>query len=278
MAGSGADGPSTRNSYTYPILGNVHDFDSNQLPTYNDVLRCVLWHKSERYRMSRKHPSLKEIAVKVSEKIDGIYKKASIPCVSTKRMIQLIMKYHDGYRKCLKSNGSHGRTEKYKLNVLIFLEKSNLVFDFSACDSVDFGSCFCPKDKKVPKIEQSFLKDQRTGRNLFISSVDKEVSDTLRKRACRKTKAKELHDSHKQRQTSALLDYDSDSLDSVESFESISGQSCDEYYPPSTSFKRISNETANRKKGRKKTYLHLLKLVTELKFLIELLHYCLHLS
>ena len=41
-------------------------------------------------------------------------------------------------------------------------------------------------------------------------------------------------------------------MDSVESFESISGQNCDEYYPPSTSFKGISNETASRRKREKK--------------------------
>ena len=56
--------------------------------------------------------------------------------------------------------------------------KENLtkLFDITFCQCLNFASCCCPKEMRVPKREQTFLKDQRAIRNMYIEELDKKVS------------------------------------------------------------------------------------------------------
>ena len=56
--------------------------------------------------------------------------------------------------------------------------KENLtkLFDITFCQCLNFASCCCPKEMRVPKREQTFLRDQRAIRNMYIEKQDEKVS------------------------------------------------------------------------------------------------------
>ena len=80
---------------------------------------------------------------------------------------------------------------------------------------------------------------------LIISFVDKEVSDTLLKRICRKRETESFYNSQKQQHKLDIVEFDSDSSDS-------SGKDDEEYVPPKTSFKRVNKEPTNMKVKKNK--------------------------
>ena len=72
---------------------------------------------------------------------------------------------------------SHNRDkERYKFQEKknTFLIKCNELFDCAACQCK--CSCKCPVEKKLPKIELGFLRDQRTSRKMIIGGIDRNVT------------------------------------------------------------------------------------------------------
>ena len=107
---------------------------------------------------------------------------------SRTRMLQMGKTYHDKYRNILRSKGRKG-TEKYDSIVASVLNESKRLFDVAACKCKEFSeSKREKKKKKLPKLEQDFLLDQRTLRKMSISRVDKVVSKVLTQREERKQK------------------------------------------------------------------------------------------
>ena len=77
----------TRRQSKCPIFGDPCDFSENQLPSYNAVMKCYLLVRNEMKSSNGKDYPVSVIASEVAEKIQAIYKRASIPCVAKKRMI-----------------------------------------------------------------------------------------------------------------------------------------------------------------------------------------------
>ena len=55
-------------------------------------------------------------------------------------------------------------------------ESITKLFDITFCQCLNFASCCCSKEMKVPKREQTFLTDQPTTRKMHIGELGKKVS------------------------------------------------------------------------------------------------------
>ena len=63
------------------IFGDPCDFSKNQLPRYNAVMKCYQFVRNEIKGSNRKDFPVSTITSKVTEKVQAIYKRSSIPCV-----------------------------------------------------------------------------------------------------------------------------------------------------------------------------------------------------
>ena len=109
--------------------------------------------------------------------------------MTQRRVIQLITRCHDDYRrikKILMSKTTNQKTKDEKL--ASFMKQMLTLFDIAFCKCADFSKCTCPKDKKVPVLERQFLLDQRGPRIGRIGSIDVPVTKKLIKRAERSCK------------------------------------------------------------------------------------------
>lgn len=175
-----------RSATTCGILGPYQQLDDRQLPTIRDVIKCILYVKSHlKLNNNGKDPPNSEIFAIVSEEINNIWTKASIPIVTKERVIQLLKSYFKNYLS-LKRYPENKRNMSYQNNLKCFLESSEKLFDVAACKCTSFESCSCLKPKKVPINERSFLLDQRIDRKMVISGVDKKETARLMKRLHRK--------------------------------------------------------------------------------------------
>ena len=59
------------------------------------------------------------------------------------------------------------------------VEHSHKLCDIAACKCIDFLICNCSKQFKVQTLENKFLVDQRTSRQMRIGGIDKETTSTL---------------------------------------------------------------------------------------------------
>ena len=112
------------------------------------------------------------IALEVAEKVQAIYKRASIPCVTKKRIIPKIKKCNQTFRGIMKSYQSKNTSaDVFKTKLKKFKNDSKKLFDFasSKCEDLDF--CSCAKEFKIPMLEKSLMKDRRTDRKMYIGNV-----------------------------------------------------------------------------------------------------------
>lgn len=76
--------------------------------------------------------------------------------------------------------------------------KKQMFYEDSLKKLFDIASCKCTSRKvckcitKVPAAEENFLKDQRNDRKMFISSVDKVMTQSIRRSEIRKRKYDEF--------------------------------------------------------------------------------------
>ena len=176
----------TRNSWKCPLFGDLYDLKDNILPTYEDLLKFYEWtrHRLKFERETKKEPTYKEIEGVVVAKLIEIWAKSSIPTVEPKRMKVMLQTYH---LKCKNLLKSHPKIPKNKLKE--FRLESKVLFDISACKCRDFLTCTCPKTKKIPVREQSFVTDQRTTRQMMIGGIDvgttKQITKALKRKLLR---------------------------------------------------------------------------------------------
>lgn len=177
----------TRQSYKCPLFGNMEDLKENMLPTYENVMKFYEWTRFHLKieRNSRKEPSFSDIAKRVSLRIESIWKKASIPTVSHNRVLQLLKAYHSKCKNFIKSQKRPSDDKKKDI-----IRQSKLLFDICSCKCKDFLlQCNCSKERKVPKEEQAFLIDQRTGRKMMIGGIDQVTTARLKRKRARKIKS-----------------------------------------------------------------------------------------
>ena len=137
-----------RQSYQCPIFGSAKDIKDNVLPTYKDVMKYYCWSRLQ-LKISRntiKEPSFLDIAELVSQKVDDVWRKLSLPTVSYTIVIQLLKAYH---LKCKNLINSLKRLFADQKND--FIQHSRVLFDICSCKCKQIQLCFCPKEKKVPK-------------------------------------------------------------------------------------------------------------------------------
>lgn len=177
--------PTTRKVLKCPVFGSSSQLSSSILPTYADTMKFYLFVKHS-LKISGKEPTVKDISEIVSVRIEEVWKRASIPVVLHKRVLQLIRSYHDKYMKLLKPFKGRQKEAKYIENLNSFARNAKeRLFDIASC-KCDFVKCKCDKDRKVPTTEQAFLHDQRTVRSMVISHIDRASSRKLRNKHLRK--------------------------------------------------------------------------------------------
>lgn len=163
----------TRKMIDCPIFGSFSDLSGRMLPTYEDMMKCYLYERHQMQQLTKKDPAVNDIANIVSKKIESLWKKASIPCVSHDRIKKMILDYHKKYRCILKPMKCRKDVPSYKRKCDQFRDHARkTLFDASCCKCKCFTDCLCLKERKVPKEEQTFLTDQRTDRKMVMSSID----------------------------------------------------------------------------------------------------------
>lgn len=195
----------TRKDFECPIFGPPKDLPVSKLPTYEDVLRCCF---NEHYNITLKTNktfSFSEVVSIVAPKVKALYDKASIPTVTNYRIIQLIISYHDSYRKLMKSFKRDKEKETFQKKVAEFKAKALFLFDIAACKCTMTYSCSCQKvpevcdcecpisisckcnkTKKIPSLELKFMYFQRNFGKGKIGGVDVKETKKIIKRNERK--------------------------------------------------------------------------------------------
>jgi hypothetical protein len=178
----------TRASSDCPIFGIGHDLGDRQLPTYEDVMKLFLWERHCMKQLSNKDPSVDDIARKIAEKLLHIWRRASIPTVISKRILQVIKSYHQKYRNILKQHKGRKENKSYQEKLIKFKQESMKLFDIALCKCKTFASCDCNSLSMVPNTEREFLTDQRSARNMAIGTIDIKATRKLEKVANRKNR------------------------------------------------------------------------------------------
>lgn len=157
------------------------------LPTYYDVMKHYLFVQHDmKNKNNGKEPSYKDISDNVISCIESVWKKASIPVVSTRRIQDMIKKYHEKYRKIIKLLSAKGSANKLEKVKTFRDDAKRKLFDICLCKCTELKRCNCSLSNKVPKEEQEFLLDQRTTRKMFIGSVNRALTIKTMQKSSRK--------------------------------------------------------------------------------------------
>ncbi|CAH0547286.1 unnamed protein product [Brassicogethes aeneus] len=170
-----------------PLYGVGKPFNKNVLPTYEDILQQYLFTKNElKISGQLKEPTFAEVAKIVEPQLQEIWKKASLPIISSERIMERIREYHNKYRELLKPYKQRANVASYIQKIEKFKEKSQGLFDIATCKCKCFEKCTCEKLKKIPVLEREFLLDQRSARKIMIGNVDSHTTRQMEKREKRK--------------------------------------------------------------------------------------------
>ena len=173
----------TRSSAECPIFGYPKEISWRVLPTYEDVMK---YYQYVRLDMKQgREPSLKAIATVVVIQLENLWKYASIPHLSRKRITGMLRQYRTKMNNLLKSKSKGSKNYKNKLKTMQDSAQKTL-FDISACKCSDFKLCNCKRENQVPLAERAFLSDQRSSRCMAIDRVDKATTRANQKRNERK--------------------------------------------------------------------------------------------
>ena len=145
------------------------------------------------------------------------------------------MKPYKGRKKC----------DVYNSKIDVFKNEAHMkLFDIAACKCNVLTQCSCPKEKKVPKEENTFLVDQRSERQLFIDRVDITLSRKKSSRLLRNQKdAVRLT---KESTQEKLQDTNVELFPSRSNSESESGEISDNEFSAANSLKRKIKQPKKR--------------------------------
>lgn len=175
-----------RRMYLFDTAKDLLPEKTNLLPTYEDMIRCYQSVHLELKGEGSKQPEVRAVANIVAEKIEGIWTRSSIPTVTRKRIIDMILQYNNKYQSMIKPIKRRKTThldeklEKFKLD-------AKRLFDICSCKCLSSLACNCTKERKIPAIEWTFITDQRGERKMAIGNVDKEETAKLKKKIERKS-------------------------------------------------------------------------------------------
>ena len=160
----------TRRSSECSIFGSPKNISKRCLQTYEEVMKYYIYIRLQINQ--RKDPSFKAIAAVVAQRLEILWKKASIPHLSQKRITSMLQQYRHKMNKLLKSKSKNRDNYKRKVQLLRDSARKDL-FDISACKCLDFERCTCNLKNRVPLAECDFLCDQRSDRRMVIAELDK---------------------------------------------------------------------------------------------------------
>ena len=138
------------------------------LPTSEEMMKYYIY---VRLRIKqRKDPSFKAIAAVVAQRLEILWKKASISHLSRKRITNMLQQCRHKMNNLLKSKSKNIDNYKRKIQLLRDSAHKNL-FDISASKCLDFERCTCKLKNRVPLAERDFLCDQRLDRHMVIAEL-----------------------------------------------------------------------------------------------------------
>lgn len=174
MTTTSASATKTRSTTTCPIFGSSEALPQNFLPSYADVLKHYLFVRSNlKLCCTSKEPPINEISERVAADIKNIWLKASIPCITQKKIAEKVKLYHEKYRNVLKPFKGRQKDPAYIKKIECFGAEARVrLFDVSFCKCADYTTCRCEKGKRVPIAERDFLTDQRNEKQMMIGGVD----------------------------------------------------------------------------------------------------------
>ena len=144
----------TRGSASHSIFGPpLPELSIFQLSTRGDVGRHLLFLKENKYA------SNKEVLPVSSQLLTDLWNTASIPPQSLKCVKNKLS-------RLMQEGSQASRHEKLAAKSTRFQNSINDLFDISYCQCKEFTSCQCVKEKKVPRAEQEFFRDQRSSRKM----------------------------------------------------------------------------------------------------------------
>ena len=182
-----------RKSFSCNIFGKVGPLPSNILPTYEDVIKCIIWERNVLKQENKKDPPIKPIFKKVAKEILMLYLKASIPTNCEMRVINMLQSYYQKYQNLMKNYKKYLNRPLYQEKIKNFEVHSNKLFDIAACKCPSFENCCCDIVSKVPVLERSFLIDQRNERNMIIGGIDEIETKRINLLAKRKIRKRALN-------------------------------------------------------------------------------------
>jgi len=143
-------------------------------------------------------PAVSTVAERTAQHIEHIWIKASIPVISHKRIVEKIRMLHSNYRNLLKPYKSRQCDPAYTERLKRFATETDLqLFDIAICKCIDFPSCRCKLENKVPPAERSFLTDQRNQRKMMIGGVDVTTTKKLVLRQKRQRRVDDFMEKHR---------------------------------------------------------------------------------
>lgn len=154
----------------------------SQLPTNTNIVAAILREKSK-----DKNTEIKKIIKSIAREVEEIWQQTSIPIISQQRIIVNIENLYESYKKLVKWQGKAGN--KYDEKKIEFKSEHDAKL-FDICSRKCLDNCHCPYDKKVPKSEKEFIRDQRTKRKLCFGKIDKVATEKDREKRSKQEKYK----------------------------------------------------------------------------------------
>jgi len=169
----------TRNKNKCPIYGFPKELPKKQLPTTSDVMQAFHFISIN----AKSKCKISSIVSKLAKEIQKVWISASIPTIA-ERTIE---------KRILLLNSKLSQVKKLKiasksLQIGRLRDNGKFLFDVASCQCSLNNLCNCPRDRKVPKEEVSFLLDQRGDRKQFIGSIDEFLTEKRWKNLQRQTR------------------------------------------------------------------------------------------
>ena len=179
----------TRSSIECPIFGAPVELKKQLLPSKSDVLKQMFWtkHQIEKSSDAKQYQDIRfRVINKTIHDIVFLWKKASIPTVSEKRIGIMLNDLLESYRTIMKPYSSRKDIPSYQDKLKQYgSQMDTQLFDIAYCKCRG-GTCGCEKSMRVPVQEKPFLLDQRTERKMSIGGVDIQTTQTLEQRRLRR--------------------------------------------------------------------------------------------
>ena len=128
-----------------PIFGDPCDFSENQLPSRNAIMKFYLLIRNEMKCINGKDYPVSVIASEVAEKVQAIYERASMACVTKKTIIAKIKEYNQTFRCIMKCYQSKKSSAAFQTKLENLKNESKKLFDFASCKCKEMDNCHCAK-------------------------------------------------------------------------------------------------------------------------------------